>query len=108
MVKLLLWRHAKSDWDTPELDDHERPLNKRGRRDREIMANRILRQQRHEPPGALGHARLAMEPKRAAQHVAWAGARGPRRLAGPGSGRRRAARLELERGGGTAEFTVGA
>ena len=38
MVKLLLWRHAKSDWDTPELDDHERPLNKRGRRDREIMA----------------------------------------------------------------------
>ena len=41
MVKLLLWRHAKSDWDTPELDDHERPLNKRGRRDREIMARYI-------------------------------------------------------------------
>ena len=37
MVKLLLWRHAKSDWDTPELDDHERPLNKRGRRDRCLL-----------------------------------------------------------------------
>lgn len=41
MVKLLLWRHAKSDWGNPELEDHERPLNKRGRRDREIMARYI-------------------------------------------------------------------
>lgn len=27
---LLLFRHAKSDWNTAGLDDHERPLNRRG------------------------------------------------------------------------------
>lgn len=29
---LFLLRHAKSDWGAPELSDHQRPLNKRGRR----------------------------------------------------------------------------
>jgi phosphohistidine phosphatase len=33
MKTLLVLRHAKSSWDDPALDDHERPLNKRGRRD---------------------------------------------------------------------------
>jgi phosphohistidine phosphatase len=33
MRRLLLTRHAKSDWSTDALDDHARPLNKRGRRD---------------------------------------------------------------------------
>ena len=33
MKTLLILRHAKSSWDDPALDDHERPLNKRGRRD---------------------------------------------------------------------------
>lgn len=30
-VSLLLMRHAKSSWGAPELADHDRPLNKRGR-----------------------------------------------------------------------------
>ena len=30
--RLILTRHAKSDWDDPTLDDHDRPLNRRGRR----------------------------------------------------------------------------
>ncbi len=30
--RLILMRHAKSSWKFPELDDHARPLNKRGRR----------------------------------------------------------------------------
>jgi phosphohistidine phosphatase len=30
---LLVLRHAKSSWDDPSLDDHERPLNGRGRKD---------------------------------------------------------------------------
>ncbi|SPH16535.1 hypothetical protein DEA8626_00044 [Defluviimonas aquaemixtae] len=30
--RLILTRHAKSSWDDPRLDDHDRPLNKRGRR----------------------------------------------------------------------------
>ena len=33
MRRLLLTRHAKSDWSTDAPDDHARPLNKRGRRD---------------------------------------------------------------------------
>lgn len=31
MKKLILMRHAKSGWDDPTLDDHDRPLNQRGR-----------------------------------------------------------------------------
>jgi phosphohistidine phosphatase len=33
MKTLLVLRHAKSSRNNPELDDHERPLNERGRRD---------------------------------------------------------------------------
>ncbi len=31
-------RHAKSSWDAPELSDHDRPLNRRGKRDAPRMA----------------------------------------------------------------------
>lgn len=30
--RLILTRHAKSDWDDPTMADHDRPLNARGRR----------------------------------------------------------------------------
>ncbi|MEM7711430.1 MAG: histidine phosphatase family protein, partial [Pseudomonadota bacterium] len=30
-MKLILLRHAKSGWDDPTLDDHDRPLDDRGR-----------------------------------------------------------------------------
>lgn len=33
MKKLYIVRHAKSSWKFPELDDFDRPLNKRGKRD---------------------------------------------------------------------------
>jgi phosphohistidine phosphatase len=33
MKTLLLLRHAKSSWDQPELNDHDRPLNKRGKKE---------------------------------------------------------------------------
>lgn len=32
MKQLLLLRHAKSSWANPEIDDFDRPLNKRGKR----------------------------------------------------------------------------
>ena len=32
MKRLILMRHAKSDWNHPGLADHDRPLNKRGRK----------------------------------------------------------------------------
>lgn len=38
---LLLVRHAKSSWDNPDLADHARPLNKRGKRDAAAMAQRL-------------------------------------------------------------------
>ena len=39
MKTLLLLRHAKSSWKHPELADHDRPLNKRGRRDAPRMGD---------------------------------------------------------------------
>ncbi len=36
--RLFVLRHAKSSWDDPGLDDHERPLAARGRRALEVIA----------------------------------------------------------------------
>ncbi len=41
MKTLYIVRHAKSSWDFPELTDHERPLNKRGKRDAPKMGKRL-------------------------------------------------------------------
>lgn len=38
---LLLIRHAKSSWDDPALNDFDRPLNERGKKDAPEMAKRI-------------------------------------------------------------------
>jgi len=38
MKLLYLLRHAKSSWDDPDIDDFDRPLNKRGRKAAKIMA----------------------------------------------------------------------
>lgn len=40
MLRLIIMRHAKSDWQAG-LPDHERPLNKRGRRDAPRIADAI-------------------------------------------------------------------
>lgn len=40
--RLILFRHAKSAWDDPELDDHERPLNKRGTKAAPRMAEWLV------------------------------------------------------------------
>jgi len=39
--RLLLIRHAKSSWKFPDLHDHDRPLNSRGRRNTELMSKRL-------------------------------------------------------------------
>lgn len=41
MKRLTLIRHAKSNWNDPDLTDFERPLNGRGRRDAPVMALRL-------------------------------------------------------------------
>ena len=40
--RLVIMRHAKSSWKDQNLDDHERPLNSRGRRDAPIVADAIF------------------------------------------------------------------
>jgi phosphohistidine phosphatase len=42
--RLLLLRHAKSSWDDPDLDDHDRPLAKRGRRASQTIAKHLSRE----------------------------------------------------------------
>lgn len=41
MKKLFIVRHAKSSWDFPELDDYDRPLNKRGKKNAPQMGRRL-------------------------------------------------------------------
>jgi len=41
MKTLLVLRHAKSSWNDPVLDDHARPLNKRGQRDARRMGELV-------------------------------------------------------------------
>lgn len=41
MKQLLLIRHAKSSWDDVSLNDFERPLNDRGKKDAPLMAHRL-------------------------------------------------------------------
>lgn len=43
MKELILVRHAKSSWKDPALHDHDRPLNKRGKRDAPEMGERLAR-----------------------------------------------------------------
>src|SRR5262249_54513022 len=41
MHALHLLRHAKSSWADKELDDHDRPLSKRGQRDAEAITRHL-------------------------------------------------------------------
>lgn len=48
MKKLVIIRHAKSDWDNSLLDDFDRPLNKRGLSDATLMG-KILKEKKILP-----------------------------------------------------------
>ncbi|MHB0955743.1 MAG: SixA phosphatase family protein [Pirellulaceae bacterium] len=41
MKTLLLLRHAKSSWKDEQIEDHDRPLNKRGKRDAPRIGERL-------------------------------------------------------------------
>jgi phosphohistidine phosphatase len=45
MLTLSLLRHAKSSWDDPEIDDHDRPLTKRGTKAAPGIAKYIKREE---------------------------------------------------------------
>lgn len=51
MLRLTLFRHGKSSWDDPEIDDFERPLAPRGLRDVPEMGRRLDRL--GHPPGLI-------------------------------------------------------
>lgn len=51
MKTLLLFRHAKSDWDADFDHDHERPLNKRGKRAAKRMGRYLA--EIHAAPGRV-------------------------------------------------------
>jgi len=44
MKSVLILRHAKSSWKHPDLADHDRPLNKRGKRDAPLIG-RLLKKE---------------------------------------------------------------
>jgi phosphohistidine phosphatase len=66
MKSLLVLRHAKSSWKDTDMVDHERPLNKRGKKDAP-MVGKLLRQQHLIPELVLtSSARRARETAEAA------------------------------------------
>jgi len=80
MKTLLLLRHAKSSWKDSDVDDHERPLNKRGKKDAPRMGQLL------KDEGLLPDLILASSAKRCrktADHVIHAsGYRGETRITG--------------------------
>jgi phosphohistidine phosphatase len=61
MLRLFLFRHAKSSWTDPGLDDHDRPLNPRGRKAAPLVG-RFMRVQKLVPDLVLcSPARRARE-----------------------------------------------
>lgn len=78
MKTLLLLRHAKSSWKDSDLDDHDRPLNKRGKRDAPRMGE-MLKDENLQPEFML--TSTAKRARRTAEHVAEAcGFRGETRM----------------------------
>ena len=73
MKTLLVFRHAKSSWNDPALDDHERPLNRRGQRDAPRMGE-LVREHRLIPDVVISsdavRARLTSEAMAEAAHYA--------------------------------------
>ena len=54
MKSLHLLRHAKSSWKDPGLNDHDRPLNRRGRQMAKMMAAYLRRVKIAPDLGACG------------------------------------------------------
>ena len=70
MKTLYLVRHAKSSWKYPNLDDFERPLNKRGRRNAPFMGS-ILKELKVTPDLVLSSPanRAATTARTIADHI---------------------------------------
>ena len=60
-TRLIVMRHAKSSWSDPSLDDHDRPLNKRGRRDAPRIALELQRLRMDSRPNSSKFLKRTME-----------------------------------------------
>jgi phosphohistidine phosphatase len=80
MKTLLLLRHAKSSWKDSDVDDHDRPLNSRGKRDAPRMGQ-LLKDEQLLPD--LIVASSAKRCRKTAEHVLHeSGYRGETRITG--------------------------
>ncbi|HZN33264.1 MAG TPA: histidine phosphatase family protein [Pirellulaceae bacterium] len=80
MKTLLLLRHAKSSWKDSEIDDHDRPLNNRGKRDAPRMGQ-LLKDEQLFPDYLITSS--AKRCRKTAEHVIHAsGYRGETRITG--------------------------
>src|SRR5215510_9473869 len=80
MKTLLLLRHAKSSWKDSDLDDHDRPLNQRGKRDAPRMGQ-LLKDEQLVPEFILCSS--AKRCRKTAEHVIHeSGYRGETRITG--------------------------
>lgn len=78
MKTLLLLRHAKSSWKDSDLEDHDRPLNKRGKREAPRMG-KLLTDEKLLPELILSSS--ARRARKTAEHVIHAsGYRGETRI----------------------------
>jgi phosphohistidine phosphatase len=59
--QLYVLRHAKSSWDDPGLEDHDRPLAPRGRRAVQLIARHLLDSNIHPDQVLCSSARRAVE-----------------------------------------------
>lgn len=69
MKNLLLLRHAKSSWDEPALDDHDRPLSARGVRAARWIASHLRERQLRPELVLSSSARRARQTLDAVQSV---------------------------------------
>ncbi len=74
MKTLLILRHAKSSWDDPSLDDHDRPLNARGLNTAPLMG-KLIKEENLTPDIILSSTavRASETAKLIAQHSVYAG-----------------------------------
>lgn len=74
MKILLVFRHAKSSWEDETLDDHDRPLNKRGNRTAPLMGQ-LIATQKAVPDLILSSTarRAKMTAKKAAKAMGYEG-----------------------------------
>jgi phosphohistidine phosphatase len=61
MKTLLIVRHAKSSWKDPRLADHQRPLNKRGKKAAPEMARRLRKRELRPDAIVSSDARRALD-----------------------------------------------